>query len=68
MQKRLAIVLGIVVVYRFLAHIPVPLAEPTKLKEVIESVVNSTDFGGFLNLLLTGRSQIKEHVRSWRCV
>ncbi len=54
MQKRLAIVLGIVVVYRFLAHIPVPLAEPTKLKEVIESVVNSTDFGGFLNLLSGG--------------
>jgi preprotein translocase subunit SecY len=54
MQKRLAIVLGIVVVYRFLAHIPVPLAEPTKLKEVINSVVSGTDFGGFLNLLSGG--------------
>lgn len=54
MQKRLAIVLGLVVVYRFLAHVPVPLAEPTKLKEVIDSVVNSTDFGGFLNLLSGG--------------
>ncbi len=54
MQKRFAIVLGIVVAYRFLAHIPVPLAEPTALKEVIESVVSSTDFGGFLNLLSGG--------------
>lgn len=54
MQKRLAIVLGLVVVYRFLAHVPVPLAEPTKLKQVIDSVVNSTDFGGFLNLLSGG--------------
>lgn len=54
MQKRLAVVLGLVVVYRFLAHVPVPLAEPTKLKEVIDSVVNSTDFGGFLNLLSGG--------------
>jgi preprotein translocase subunit SecY len=54
MQKRLAIVLGIVVVYRFLAHIPVPLAEPTQLREVINSVVSSTDFGGFLNLLSGG--------------
>lgn len=54
MQKRLAIVLGLVVVYRFLAHVPVPLAEPTKLKEVIDSVVSSTDFGGFLNLLSGG--------------
>jgi preprotein translocase subunit SecY len=54
MQKRLAVVLGLVVVYRFLAHVPVPLAEPTKLKEVIDSVVNASDFGGFLNLLSGG--------------
>jgi preprotein translocase subunit SecY len=54
MQKRLLILLGIIVVYRFLSHIPVPLAEPTKLKEVINSVVSGTDFGGFLNLLSGG--------------
>ncbi len=54
MQKRLGIVLGIVVVYRFLAFVPVPLAEPSKLKEVIDSVVSATDFGGFLNLLSGG--------------
>ncbi len=54
MQKRLLILLGIVIVYRFLSHIPVPLAEPTQLKEVISSVVNGTDFGGFLNLLSGG--------------
>lgn len=54
MQKRLLIVLGIIIAYRFLAHIPVPLAEPTKLKAVIDSVVTSTDFGGFLNLLSGG--------------
>lgn len=54
MQKRLAIVLGLVVVYRFLAHVPVPLAEPTQLKEIINSVVSGTDFGGFLNLLSGG--------------
>ncbi len=54
MQKRVGIVLGLVVAYRLLAHIPVPLAEPTKLKEVIDSVVSSTDFGGFLNLLSGG--------------
>lgn len=54
MQKRLLIVLGIIVAYRFLAHIPVPLAEPTQLKEVINSVVSGSDFGGFLNLLSGG--------------
>jgi preprotein translocase subunit SecY len=54
MQKRLLIVLAIIVVYRLLSHIPVPLAEPTALREVINSVVSSTDFGGFLNLLSGG--------------
>jgi len=54
MQKRLLIVLALVVVYRLLAHIPVPLAEPTQLREVINSVIGGTDFGGFLNLLSGG--------------
>lgn len=54
MQKRLAVVLGIIVVYRLLAHVPIPLAQPTQLKEVINSVVSGTDFGGFLNLLSGG--------------
>lgn len=54
MLRRLLIVLAIIVVYRLLSHIPVPLAEPTALREVINSVVSSTDFGGFLNLLSGG--------------
>jgi len=54
MLKRLLIVLAIIVVYRLLSHIPVPLAQPTELKAVIDSVVSSTDFGGFLNLLTGG--------------
>ena len=54
MQKRILIVLGLIITFRFLAHIPVPLAEPTQLKEVINNVVGGTDFGGFLNLLSGG--------------
>jgi preprotein translocase subunit SecY len=54
MQKRLLIVLGMIITYRLLAHIPVPLAEPTQLKEVINSVIGGSDFGGFLNLLSGG--------------
>lgn len=54
MQKRLLIVLGLIVVYRFLSYVPVPLTEPTKLKEVIDSVISGSDFGGFLNLLSGG--------------
>ncbi|MEI6053831.1 MAG: preprotein translocase subunit SecY [Candidatus Saccharibacteria bacterium] len=54
MLKRLLILLGIIVTFRFLAHIPVPLAEPTQLKEVINGVISGSDFGGFLNLLSGG--------------
>lgn len=54
MQKKLFAVLGIIVAYRFLAHIPVPLAEPTELKEVVNSVISGNQFGGFLNLLSGG--------------
>ena len=54
MSKRILILLGIIVVYRFLAHVPVPLAEPTQLKEVINSVITGSDLGGFLNLLMGG--------------
>lgn len=54
MRRRLLVVLGLVVAYRFLAHVPVPLADPAQLKEVVNSVVSGTDFGGFLNLLSGG--------------
>lgn len=54
MQKRLLVVLLIVVIYRFLSQVPVPLAEPTVLKQVIENAIGATDLGGFLNLLSGG--------------
>lgn len=54
MQKRLLVVLGIIVVYRFLSQIPIPIAEPTQLKQIINSALSSTDLGGFLNLLSGG--------------
>lgn len=54
MLKRVLSLLGIIVVFRFLAHVPVPLAEPTLLKEVVNGVIGSSSFGGFLNLLSGG--------------
>lgn len=54
MQKRLLIVMGLLIAFRFMAHIPVPLAEPEKLKDIINTVVGSSDFGGFLNLMSGG--------------
>lgn len=54
MQKRLLILLGLIVAYRLLAHIPVPLAEPTQMREAISAMLGQTDLGGFLNLLSGG--------------
>ncbi|MDR1969750.1 MAG: hypothetical protein LBQ11_00160, partial [Candidatus Nomurabacteria bacterium] len=54
MRNRLLAVLGIIIVYRFMAHIPVPLTEPTELKEIMNSAIQSNQFGGFLNLLSGG--------------
>ena len=54
MQKRLLVVLGIIIVYRFLSQVPVPLAEPTELRQIIDNTLSSSDFGGFLNLLSGG--------------
>ena len=54
MRNRVLAVLGIIIVYRFLAHIPVPLAEPTQLKDIISQTISSNSFGGFLNLLSGG--------------
>ncbi len=53
MRKRLLSVLLMIVAYRFLATVPVPLAEPTQLSEVISNLLKN-DFGGFLNLLSGG--------------
>ena len=54
MQKRLGTVLGLLIAYRFLSHVPIPLAEPTALKDIVNNVVSGSDFGGFLNLLSGG--------------
>jgi len=54
MQKRLFVVFAIIIVYRFLSQVPVPLAEPNELRQVIENAIGATDLGGFLNLLSGG--------------
>lgn len=54
MLKRILTVFGIVVAYRLLAHVPVPLAEPKQLQEVVSGAIVGSDFGGFLNLLSGG--------------
>ena len=57
MRKRLFAVLGMILVFRVLAHIPVPLADPETLKQVLENLyttANSQQLLGFLNVLSGG--------------
>ncbi|MDR2336954.1 MAG: preprotein translocase subunit SecY [Candidatus Nomurabacteria bacterium] len=54
MLKRILIILGIILIYRFLAHVPIPLADPVKMKAAIESAISSSDLGGFMNLISGG--------------
>ena len=54
MLKRIGIIFGILVAYRLLAHIPVPMGDAATFKDAVQNFVGSTDFGGFLNLISGG--------------
>ena len=54
MLKRILIVLGIVVVYRFLAHVPVPLGDSSTFQEAVTNLLSKSDFSNFLNLISGG--------------
>jgi preprotein translocase subunit SecY len=59
MQKRIAAALGILLVFRILAHIPVPLSNPQTLKQILTNLFNSKDlnnsqFLSFANVLSGG--------------
>ena len=57
MRKRIAAVLGILLVFRILAHLPVPLANPKTLQQVLTNLFNSSQtpqFLSFMNVLSGG--------------
>lgn len=58
MRKRIFAVLGILLVFRILAHIPVPLADPQTLKQVLENLFtqgqSSSQLLSFINVLSGG--------------
>jgi preprotein translocase subunit SecY len=56
MRKRIFVVLGILLVFRILAHIPVPLADPETLKQVLNNLFTANDTPQLLNFInvLTG--------------
>ncbi len=59
MRKRILAVLGILLIFRILAHIPVPLSDPQTLKQVLENLFTQTQSGSsqflsFVNVLSGG--------------
>lgn len=54
MQKRLLVVLLLIVTYRILAHIPIPLAEGAQLRQIIDNLFSSQQLLGFFDLLSGG--------------
>lgn len=58
MQKRILAVLTIIVVYRLLAHIPIPFDDPQTVKQVLDNLFTSSDpsmqLMNFLNIISGG--------------
>src|SRR5665213_3284668 len=57
MRNRILAVLGMLLVFRIMAHIPVPLGDPHTLKQVLQNLFNqsnSSQLLGFLNVLSGG--------------
>ena len=56
MRKRIFAVLGILLVYRILAHVPIPLSNPETLRQVLQNLFNSNtpQLLSFINILSGG--------------
>lgn len=54
MLKRITIVFGIIIAYRLLAHIPVPMGDAKTFKDAVTNLIAKSDFSGFLNLISGG--------------
>ena len=57
MRSRIFAVLGMLLVFRILAHVPIPLSDPQTLKDVLENAFNasqSSQLVSFINVLSGG--------------
>ena len=54
MLKRVGVILGIIVAYRLLAQIPVPMGDAPTFKEAVSNLLDKSDFSSFLNLFSGG--------------
>ena len=51
MLKRVMVIFGILVAYRFLAQIPVPMGDAATFKEAVTNLLDKSDFSSFLNMI-----------------
>ncbi|MBW3569436.1 preprotein translocase subunit SecY [Candidatus Parcubacteria bacterium] len=51
MRRKILIVMGILLVYRILAHIPIPLSDAGTLRQILQTLLTSSDTPQFLNFL-----------------
>ena len=54
MLKRVGIIFGIIIAYRLLAQVPVPMGDATTFKEAVSKLMEQSDFSSFLNLISGG--------------
>lgn len=53
-QKRMLLVLIMVILYRFLSHVPVPIGDATEIRQLIQSAFSQEQLFGFYDLLSGG--------------
>ncbi len=51
MRNRILAVLGMLLIFRVLAHLPIPLSNPETLKQVLENLFNSTNTPSLLSFI-----------------
>ena len=54
MRKKLFFVLAAIFIFRILAHVPIPLDEPTQLRQLLDNLFNTQQLLGFLDSLSGG--------------
>ena len=54
MLRRVLIIIGIIIAYRFLAQVPVPMGDAATFKEAVNNLLAKSDFSNFLNLISGG--------------
>lgn len=54
MRNRILVIVGLVIIYRALAFVPIPLSEPVQLRQLLDNLFSSQQLLGFIDLLSGG--------------